>query len=432
MSGEASIIGGGDGSQAGATTIDVEAEVAAIAGSMNVLNARLVEVIEHAIRGDELIGHGIHSPAQWLTYHAGLSPQHANEIVRVAEQRSAFPTVIEAFDRGEIGIDQVHVVVTRAPAWADDQVAHFAKNATVQQLRRAIRDEYFDGDPDQPQPDPGDQPDRDRLSTQLTETDRWRINGELDADSGTIIDTALAEARDSLFEHGHTDVTWAHALVEIAQRSLDSITSPSRRERFKTWIHLEAATGHASLTNGWRIPLAIRDHLLCDGQIQPVWEHDGIPFSVGRSQRIVPDRTRRIIEHRDQGCRVPGCTATRYVEIHHIIHWLNGGPTDTWNLLSLCPKHHRMHHHGRLGITGNADHEHGVTFTDRTGRTIAPNGQPTLPTRPPPRPTGNYIHPSGERLDMNWIGLGWAHDNALEHRRRQARTTQHPDLPDRT
>ncbi len=385
----------------------------------------------YAIDGDQLIGHGIHTHAQWLTYHAGMSPHHANEIVRVAQQRSSFPTVIGSFDRGEIAIDQVHVVVTRAPAWADDRVAHFAKNATVQQLRRTIRAERFDGDPEQPDPAVADKPDRDRLSTRPTDSDRWRINGELDIASGTIVDNALTEARDSLFEQGHTDVTWSQALVEMAQRSLDTITSPSRRERFKTWIHLEAATGDASLTNGWQIPIAIRDHLVCDGQIQPVWEQDGVPFSVGRSQRIVPDRTRRIIEHRDQGCRVPGCTATRYVEIHHILHWLNDGPTDTWNLLSLCPKHHRMHHQALLGITGNADLQNGVTFTDWKGRTITNTGQPTPPTEPPPKPTGEYRHPSGERLNRNWVGLGWAHDNALKARRAQARTTQHPDFPHR-
>ena len=175
--------------------------------------------------------------------------------------------------------------------------------------------------------------------------------------------------------------------------------------------------------------MAIRDRVLCDGAIQPVWERDGIPFSVGRTQRIVPDRTRRIIQHRDLGCRVPGCTADRFVEIHHIIHWLNGGPTDTWNLVSICPKHHRMHHQGRLGITGNADEQQGLTFTDWMGRAIGPNGQPNVPTRPPPQPAEPYRHPCGERLDMNWVGLGWAHDNALKRRREQARRAPHPDRP---
>ncbi|MGK0312043.1 MAG: putative restriction endonuclease, partial [Ilumatobacter sp.] len=40
--------------------------------------------------------------------------------------------------------------------------------------------------------------------------------------------------------------------------------------------------------------------------------------------------------------------------MHHLIHWEHGGGTDTDNLLLVCSKHHRMHHRGRLDITGNA------------------------------------------------------------------------------
>jgi hypothetical protein len=410
-------------------SIDIEGEVATLAGSLNVLNAQLVEIVQRALATDEWVGHGIHSPAQWLAHRVGLSPHHAQEIVRVAERRSSFPTIIEAFDRGELALDQVATVVTRAPAWADDRIAHYAKNATVQQLRRTMRDQYFEGDPDEPDPEPSND-DRDRLSTGITDSHRWRINGELDLARGSTVEAGLNEARDALFGRGQADVTMADAMVEMAQRSLDAVASQSRRERFKTWVHLEADTGNATLTAGWRIPMAIRDQVLCDGSVQPVWERDGVPFSVGRSQRIVPDRTRRIIEHRDRGCRVPGCTADRFVEIHHIIHWLDHGPTDTWNLVCLCPRHHRMHHQGRLGIAGNADDEHGLTFTDWKARVIGPNGQPILPTGPPPKPAAPYRHPSGERLDTNWVGLGWVHDNALKRRRNQARQAPHPDFPD--
>jgi len=54
---------------------------------------------------------------------------------------------------------------------------------------------------------------------------------------------------------------------------------------------------------------------------------------------VVSDRLRRIIERRDRGCRVPGCTNERFVEVHHIIHWLQGGVTDSWNLISLRLSH---------------------------------------------------------------------------------------------
>jgi hypothetical protein len=135
-----------------------------------------------------------------------------------------------------------------------------------------------------------------------------------------------------------------------------------------------------------------------------VFWQNGKPLSVGRSQHLVPLRTRREVLRRDGGCRVPGCTAVHHLEIHHIIHWTDHGPTDTWNLVALCPHHHRLHHQGRLGITGNADHPHGLVFTDARGDPIRPSGaSPRPPDRPPPPPDGVWRHPVGERLHTRWL-----------------------------
>jgi hypothetical protein len=152
-----------------------------------------------------------------------------------------------------------------------------------------------------------------------------------------------------------------------------------------------------------------------------VWERDGLPFSVGRTQRIVPERTRRIIERRDQGCRVPGCTNDRFVEIHHIVHWLEGGPTDTWNLTSLCPHHHRLHHQGLLGIAGNADEPGALVFTDARGSPLEPCGRASPPGSDPPRPDPPYRPPLMGRVDYQWVGLDWIHPDEMERRRNRWR-----------
>ncbi|MGI9030732.1 MAG: HNH endonuclease, partial [Ilumatobacteraceae bacterium] len=77
----------------------------------------------------------------------------------------------------------------------------------------------------------------------------------------------------------------------------------------------------------------------------------------------------------------------------------HGGPTDTCNLIGICPADHRLHHQGLLGITGNADHPDGLTFTDGHGRPIDPAAHPTKPTGPPPDPDQPYQHPLGERME---------------------------------
>ncbi|MDA3032972.1 MAG: hypothetical protein O3B90_11700, partial [Actinomycetota bacterium] len=41
---------------------------------------------------------------------------------------------------------------------------------------------------------------------------------------------------------------------------------------------------------------------------------------------------------------------------------------DTDNLLLVCGKHHRMHHRGRLDITGDADRPDGLEFRNQHGQ----------------------------------------------------------------
>jgi hypothetical protein len=249
----------------------------------------------------------------------------------------------------------------------------------------------------------------------------FRLHVACDPLTGMIIEAALNEARDALFQRGQTDVTDVDALLEIAQRSLDTVEAPARRDRFRTNIHIHT-NGAATDARGWTLPDAIRQYITCDGLLSPVFIDGSLPISVGRTQRMIPQRTRLLVLLRDQSCRVPGCNETHHLEVHHIIHWEDDGPTDTWNLIAVCPRHHRLHHRGELGITGNADIDGGVHFTNRHGRPIGSTGaRPEPPGAPPPTPAGAYEHPLGERLDDRWLYFNpppehrqraWAHHPA--------------------
>jgi hypothetical protein len=90
--------------------------------------------------------------------------------------------------------------------------------------------------------------------------------------------------------------------------------------------------------------------------------------------------------------------------LHHIVHWSQLGPTDTWNLITVCSRHHRMHHKRQLGISGNADDADSLVFTDARGRPIRASGANPAPPGGPSRPIdGRYEHPLGERLDRRWV-----------------------------
>jgi len=74
-----------------------------------------------------------------------------------------------------------------------------------------------------------------------------------------------------------------------------------------------------------------------------------------RGKPNIPRRVRSRVWARDEGrCRVPGCRATRNLDVHHIVHRADGGTHDPENLIILCSGHHALHHEGLLAISGRA------------------------------------------------------------------------------
>ncbi len=365
-----------------------------VCGHLNVLNAQLVELAAEALESGSWEGWGVRSLEHWLTWQAGISPGHAREVVRLARARDSHPAVMSTFAAGAISMDQA-ATATKAPAYLDEQFAESARVATVVQLRTMVR---------AARPAPKPAPARDEPNESLTgwfdDDGRYHLRGELDADHGRVVDAALREARDALFAAGQTNVTWAEALVEMAQRSLDGVAGDERRDRFRVnWFVDPTDPVPARWPDGLAVPNWLRDMLTCDATVAPVFTDGALPVSVGRTQRAVPERTRRLVLARDRNtCRVPWCAHTRWLQVHHIEHWEDGGSTDTAKLAALCPADHRLHHRGLLGISGNADDPDGLVFTDRHGRIIDAAAHPTPPTGPPPAPAAPYEHPLGERL----------------------------------
>jgi hypothetical protein len=443
-------------------------ELNTIAGHLNTQHARLVDATVKLLAfPDRWQGDGVWTAEHYLCWRVGLAPNRAHQIVTIAEGVAELPVCVAAFGRGELAIDQMAAIAKRAPRWTDQQVCGHGTTMTVTQLRRVLARYPFpdiaNPDTDPVDTDPADESgdtaigdntgdmtssddpdgettagddattgdpdgsDAGRREQQFEsepdghcefhwdDTGRFHLHVDTDGETGAIIETALTEARDTLFHGGQTNVNWLDALREVCHRSLDTIIEPARRDRYRIKIHLDTTnTGDAvSAVNavGRRLPDIIRRHITCDGSLSPTFVADGLPLSVGRSQRIVPERTRRHVILHDQGCRVPGCSTHRFLEVHHIIHWEDHGVTDTPNLICLCPHHHRLHHQDKLGITGNADQPDGVKFTDQAGNPIAQTGtKPKPPGSAPPEPLGKYQHPLGkyqhplgERLNTRWI-----------------------------
>lgn len=395
----------------------LEGEMAEVAGVINAAQGRLVQLIAEGLDEGLWQQSGVHSPTQWLTWQLGISSGHAGRLLALAKRAEDLPATMDAFARGEVSLEQAAVVARHVPADHEASAVELARECTVRQLSRALNRYAFEPTVETNHPEA--QPEHRVVSFGATEYGRWRLHADLPLDEGAVVEQALVAKHHDLFTKASDDterveVTWADALVAVAECSLTS--SEARlpgAHRFMVHAHLEAdpanptSGGTVSLHLGSRLPSELRRLLTCDATIRPIFERLGKPLSVGRSMRIVPERIRRAVEHRDGGCAVPGCGATRFLQIHHIRHWKDGGLTVTWNLVALCRRHHRLHHLGQLQITGDADRTRGdpegLRFADARGRPIESSGTP----RPPGElPRGSrYQHPSGEPLDLLAVTL---------------------------
>ncbi|HEX9258433.1 MAG TPA: hypothetical protein VF855_02775, partial [Acidimicrobiales bacterium] len=230
----------------------------------------------------------------------------------------------------------------------------------------------------------------------------WRLSGLLDGDQGKLVEKALAEARDALYSQTEGAASNAEALMEICRRSLGSVQSPARREKFRIHIHIDGETGVTTDEDGVHVPDWVRRYMGCDATVGIVRTINGKPVATADGYSGIPGVIRRHILRRDRRCRVPGCQS-RIVDLHHVIHREDGGDHRVENLCGLCPRHHRMHHRGLLNITGNAEHPDGLVFTNAQGVRLDPGPVARPPDGPPPDPVNRYRHPTGETMHHDCV-----------------------------
>jgi len=206
--------------------------------------------------------------------------------------------------------------------------------------------------------------------------DEYVAKGVLDAETGAM----LAQVLDTLSKPEPGDERPAgqrrvDALGALCRTVLDGGLPKDNgvRPHLTVVLSWDALVGRigaqpARLDGFGSISTALVRQLACDAAVaRVVLGPDGSPIELGRSRRAPSAAQRRGVRVRDDGCcRVPGCRS-RLVQVHHVVHWMDGGPPDLANMISLCPRHHRNVHSGRLRIetTGGV-----FRFRARDGRQL--------------------------------------------------------------
>ena len=90
--------------------------------------------------------------------------------------------------------------------------------------------------------------------------------------------------------------------------------------------------------------------IACDAGVIPViLGSSGDILDHGRAERLFTTTQVRALWLRDRHCTFAGCTVpAAWSDAHHLIHWIDGGPTDLHNGALLCPRHHTIVHRDEL------------------------------------------------------------------------------------
>ena len=140
----------------------------------------------------------------------------------------------------------------------------------------------------------------------------------------------------------------------MLRRYLDLGDAPvqgGERPHITVTIDLQAlrnGVGAATLEHGGPISAGEARMLACDARIVPaVLNGPSQVLDVGAASRSFPAAIRRAITLRDRGCAWPGCNRKAgWCDCHHLVHWVNDGPTSHSNGCLLCPHHHAEIHRG--------------------------------------------------------------------------------------
>lgn len=372
--------------------------------------AQLVDVVRQGIAEDILNGSGFRSYAHWLEVTASLSPVRAKEVVDVAKRADEFPELMHDMREGLVSLDQAAAVVRHTPAEYAEHVSNLARHSTVRQVRRLVTKWPWQVDESDAEARSPESPDEEKRPASLSmgyRQGRFTLRFDAPALDAAVLEQAIREAKDALFDAGDPKATLADGLIEAASRSLGSIESPARRDHYRVLVHLRA-DGTGWLHKQGALPAHVIEKLTCDGTLKPVWLDGAKPVSVGRAIRIIPTRTRQLVEDRDGGCRYPGCPVTGFLENHHLQHWSRGGASDVDSVISLCPRHHREHHQDLFTIGGHPDDPDGLVFRHESTGVIIGRPPPSPPvTHPPPGTPATKGYPLVmHQVDMRPNGEG--------------------------
>jgi hypothetical protein len=307
-----------------------------------------------------------------------ISPREAAKLIRLAEAvaeditptghvtPARLPVVREALEDGVLDPEHVEAilrVMNKIPTHAPGDTADIVEKHLVEIAREApasvVREHgqtllaRIDPDGDQPKEELAEP--KNSLRYSRSRDGRVHLTANLEPETGeelvAMVDTlAKPEGPE---DQRSLEQRQGDALCDIIHHAIDAPDLPTRGgekphlNATMDYIDLVDGVGRATLESGVELSVSAVRRIACDcGVVPMVMSGTSVPLDVGRTRRLVSTKQRVALNARDKGCAFPNCSRpARWSDAHHIVSWLDGGPTNLDNLVLLCRRHHRIIHH---------------------------------------------------------------------------------------
>ncbi len=365
---------------------------------------------------------GFSDGVAWLKWRCDLGTGTAREKLRISHALKHLPLISKTFSEGRLSYSKVRVITRIATAENESELIGLAKHMTVRHLTEHCKQRANASSRSK---------EGARQALEQRSYRVWRDNPndtmhfsiELPMEDGDLLEKAIDKAAiqlngesklpyGSAEKEGSWSTVQADAVIKIARLFLTDAAGNSHNpahklarsiaDHYQVVVHVDeqalansgidpvehpftetvnqlAPMSFTSPLNNdqnktkSQYPVEVVRRLCCDGSIVPILESaEGEPLQVGKKFRTITTGVRRALWARDKGCCFPGCDHTRFVDAHHVKHWVDGGESTIDNLALLCSRHHKLVHEGSFTIEPGAKGR--WTFRRPDGQTIMPIG----------------------------------------------------------
>jgi hypothetical protein len=370
----------------------LENQITGLAAHIQAATFRLLDLIREFDEIEGWAGPGMKSCAHWLNWKCGISLGAAREKVRVAHALKDLPKISEKFRLGEVSYSKARAMTRVATADNEEHLLMVSRYGTAAHVERLVRN-YCRVKRSEALERDNERHALRELSWHFDDDGSFVLKGRFTPERGMLIKKVLESIMDEEFDK---DVSAETSVDEtkprsdpIAQRRADALVrmaegyataAEATAERYLVHVHTDMETlkangtgTEAEMEGTGNVSAETSRRLACDaGVVHWLDGNHGETINIGRKTRTISPAIRRALQRRDQGCRFPGCTCTRFVDAHHMKHWADGGETNLDNLVLLCRRHHRTVHEGGFSVRTKADGQ--IRFFDPNGQELPPAG----------------------------------------------------------